>query len=107
MGPLYRASLNKFYFDEIFWAILVAPLRGVAGLAFELVRSKRHRFDCRRRCQSAALVEWGADRFPKRGVPSYALVMWMGLLVCLVFYQLRSRISRTSLSMKIRCFQSC
>ena len=33
MGPLYQASLNKFYFDEIFWAILVAPLRGLAWLS--------------------------------------------------------------------------
>src|SRR6185503_11918571 len=33
MGPLYPASLNKFYLDEIFWAILVAPLRFAAWFA--------------------------------------------------------------------------
>ena len=33
MGPLYDASLNKFYFDEIFSAIIVAPLRALAWLS--------------------------------------------------------------------------
>ncbi len=39
LRPLYVASLNKFYFDEIFWAILVAPLRGLAWLSSWFDRS--------------------------------------------------------------------
>ena len=31
--PVYGASLNKFYFDEIYWAVMVAPLRGLAWLS--------------------------------------------------------------------------
>src|SRR4051812_3675276 len=32
-GPLYNLSLHKFYFDEIYTALIVAPLRGLAGLS--------------------------------------------------------------------------
>ena len=32
-GPLYKLSLNKFYFDEIYTALIVAPLRGLAWLS--------------------------------------------------------------------------
>ncbi len=84
LGPLYRASLNKFYFDEIFWGILVAPLRALAWLSSWFDKSVID-----------SIVD-GVARVPRwfSGVPmwfqngrlsSYALVMWMGLLVCLVF----------------------
>ena len=33
LGPLYRASLNKLYFDEIYAAMLVTPLRILAWLS--------------------------------------------------------------------------
>src|SRR4051812_19737972 len=32
-GPIYNLSLNKFYLDEIYAAIIVAPLRGLAGFS--------------------------------------------------------------------------
>ena len=30
LGPLYRLSLGKFYFDEVYYAVIVLPLRGLA-----------------------------------------------------------------------------
>ena len=85
MGPLYDASLNKFYFDEIFWAMLVAPLRGV-GVAFELVRSRHDRLDRGRRGAGCRVCSSGVPLWLHNGrVPSYALVMWAGLLVCVLF----------------------
>ena len=83
-GPLYQASLNKFYFDEIFWAILVAPLRGLAWFR-QLVRSQRYRFDCRWLGDGAAHVQLVSMMFQSGRMPSYALMMWFGLLVCVLF----------------------
>jgi NADH-quinone oxidoreductase subunit L len=84
MGPLYRASLNKFYFDEIFWTILVAPLRGLSWFSSWFDRGIID-----------SIVD-GAARIPRLigavpmwfqngRVPSYALVMWFGMLVCVLF----------------------
>jgi NADH-quinone oxidoreductase subunit L len=84
MGPLYRASLNKFYFDEIFWAIIVAPLRALAWLSSWFDRSVIDSI-----VDGIALVPRLFSSVPlifQNGrLPSYALVMWIGLLVCLVF----------------------
>jgi NADH-quinone oxidoreductase subunit L len=80
VDPLYSLSLHKFYFDELFWGILVAPLRFAAWLA--------------------SVADWLLDRcvdlvgkIPKTisAVPlplhngllaSYAAVMWVGVAVC-------------------------
>jgi NADH-quinone oxidoreductase subunit L len=82
--PLYLASLNKFYFDEIYWAIIVAPLRGLAWFSSWFDRNVIDSI-----VDGVALVpRWfsGAPVWFQNGrLPSYALVMWFGLLVCLVF----------------------
>jgi NADH:ubiquinone oxidoreductase subunit 5 (subunit L)/multisubunit Na+/H+ antiporter MnhA subunit len=83
-GPLYNLSLNKFYIDEIYTALIVAPLRGIAGFSnwFDA-----HIID--------PIVD-GIGYMPRifsevplwmhNGlVPSYALIMWLGLLACLLF----------------------
>jgi NADH-quinone oxidoreductase subunit L len=84
MGPLYRASLNKFYLDEIFWAILVAPLRFIAWFASWFDRAVIDSV-----VDGAARVPRGISMLPmflQNGrVPSYALMMWFGMLVCVVF----------------------
>jgi NADH-quinone oxidoreductase subunit L len=82
--PLYAASANKFFFDEVYRTALVAPLRGLAWLSYW--------FDRRvidplvdivgmmpRLVSSVPLV------FHNGVVPSYALVMWTGLIVCVLF----------------------
>jgi len=84
MGPLYRASLNKFYFDEIFWAILVAPLRALAWIASWFDRSVIDSI-VDGVAKIPRLFSWIPTVFQGGRVPSYALVMWVGLLVCLVF----------------------
>jgi NADH-quinone oxidoreductase subunit L len=83
LGPLYRASFNKLFFDELYAALVVAPLRGLAWLCFW--------FDRRvidptvdmvgmlpRLVSSVPLV------FHNGLVPAYALVMWTGLIVCML-----------------------
>jgi NADH:ubiquinone oxidoreductase subunit 5 (subunit L)/multisubunit Na+/H+ antiporter MnhA subunit len=84
LGPLYLASLNKFYFDEIYAAIFVNPLRTLAWLSdwFD-----RHVIDplvdivgmIPRLISSVPRV------FHNGLVPSYALVMWLGAVVCMLF----------------------
>jgi NADH-quinone oxidoreductase subunit L len=82
--PLYLASANKFFFDEIYWMVLVAPLRGLAWLSYW--------FDRRvidplvdivgmlpRLVSSVPMV------FHNGLVPSYAVVMWTGLIVFVLF----------------------
>jgi NADH-quinone oxidoreductase subunit L len=84
MGPLYRASLNKLYFDEIFWSILVAPLRGLAWFS-----SWFDRFVIDSLVDGVAMIPRFFSWFPmwvQNGrLPGYALVMWLGLLVCVLF----------------------
>ena len=79
LDPLYSLSLHKFYLDELFWGLLVAPLRFAAWLASIADR----------------LIDWLVDfagRIPRTVsavplplhnglVPSYALVMWAGVAV--------------------------
>ncbi len=83
-SPLYKLSLNKFYFDEIFNGILVAPLRGLSWLSNWV---DWHIIDPI--VDGLALVPRALSGVPKwmqNGlVPSYALIMWLGLLVCVLF----------------------
>jgi NADH-quinone oxidoreductase subunit L len=82
--PLYQASLNKFYFDELYGALIVSPMRGLAWLS--------DWFDRRiidPAVDAIATIPRGISRMPRwlhNGlVPSYALVMWAGLIVCVWF----------------------
>jgi NADH-quinone oxidoreductase subunit L len=83
MGPLYTASLNKFYFDEIFWAILVAPLRGLAWLSSWFDRGVIDSI-VDGLAQVPRLFSNVPMWFQSGRLPSYALVMWLGVLVCLL-----------------------
>jgi NADH-quinone oxidoreductase subunit L len=84
LGPLYRASLNKLYFDEIYLAILVMPLRMLAWLAdwFD-------RWIIDPLVDAVGLLPRLLSAVPRvfhNGlIPSYALVMWIGALVCMLF----------------------
>jgi NADH-quinone oxidoreductase subunit L len=83
-GPLYTLSLNKFYFDEIYTALIVAPLRGVAGLSNWFDQNIIDPI-----VDGLALVPRALSGVPlwmHNGlVPSYALIMWLGLLACILF----------------------
>jgi NADH-quinone oxidoreductase subunit L len=84
LRPLYVLSVNKFFFDEIYGALLVAPLRGLAQVATGI---DKNFID--------GLID-GLGRLPQllsavprrvhNGlVPSYALVMFVGVLVGVVY----------------------
>jgi NADH-quinone oxidoreductase subunit L len=81
--PLYAASESKFFLDEIYRAGLVAPLRGLAWLSYWL---DRHVID--RLVDVVGLVPRLVSSIPlvfHNGlVPSYAMVMWTGLIVCVL-----------------------
>jgi NADH-quinone oxidoreductase subunit L len=83
-GPLYNLSLNKFYFDEIYTALIVAPLRGMAGLSNWIDQNIIDPI-----VDGFALVPRALSGVPlwmHNGlVPSYALIMWLGLLACVLF----------------------
>jgi NADH-quinone oxidoreductase subunit L len=83
-GPLYNLSLNKFYFDEIYTALIVAPLRGLARLSNWTDQNIIDPI-----VDSLALVPRALSGVPLRMhnglVPSYALIMWLGLLTCVLF----------------------
>jgi NADH-quinone oxidoreductase subunit L len=80
LRPLYLVSLNKFYLDEILWALVVAPLRGLArisaildvrlidGIVDSVGRFPRLLSDIPRRLHNGL-------------VPAYAMVMWIGVVV--------------------------
>jgi len=83
LDPIYALSLNKFYLDEIYGAILVAPTRGLAWLSalFDLAVIDR-------------IVD-GVGKIPRlvsrvlvpiqNGlVSTYALVMLSGAVVCVL-----------------------
>jgi NADH-quinone oxidoreductase subunit L len=84
LGPLYKASLNKFYFDEIYSALLVMPLRGLAWLS-----SWIDRWVIDPMVDVVGMIPRLLSSVPRvfhNGlVPSYALVMWIGALVCMLF----------------------
>jgi NADH-quinone oxidoreductase subunit L len=83
-GPLYKLSLNKFYIDEIYTALIVAPLRGLAGLSNWIDQNIIDPI-----VDGVALVPRALSGVPlwmHNGlVPSYALIMWLGLLACVLF----------------------
>jgi NADH-quinone oxidoreductase subunit L len=83
-GPLYQLSLNKFYFDEIDTALIVAPMRGMAGLSNWIDQNIIDPI-----VDGFALVPRALSGVPlwmHNGlVPSYALIMWIGLLACVLF----------------------
>ena len=37
LGPLYRASINKYWIDEIYQAVIVRPLRFLGGVCYQVV----------------------------------------------------------------------
>jgi len=83
-GPLYNLSLNKFYIDEIYTAIVVAPLRGIASLSSwfdaNVIDPIVDGFAFVPRVLS------GVPLWMHNGlVPSYAMIMWLGVLACLLF----------------------
>jgi NADH-quinone oxidoreductase subunit L len=83
-GQLYRASLNKLYFDEIFMALVVMPLRMLAWLSAwfdnQVIDRLVDAFAAIARFLSR--VPW---RFHNGLVPTYAFVAWTGLLICMLF----------------------
>jgi NADH-quinone oxidoreductase subunit L len=83
-GPLYKLSLNKFYIDEIYTAVIVAPLRGLAGLSNWIDKNIIDPI-----VDGFALVPRALSGVPlwmHNGlVPSYALIMWIGVLACVLF----------------------
>jgi NADH-quinone oxidoreductase subunit L len=83
-GPLYKLSLNKFYFDEIYTALIVAPLRGLAGLSNWFDQNIIDPI-----VDGLGLVPRALSSVPlwmHNGlVPSYAMIMWLGLLACVLF----------------------
>jgi NADH-quinone oxidoreductase subunit L len=84
LGPLYKLSLNKFYLDEIYRAIFVTPLRTLAALSYWFDRTIIDpTVDLVGRIpRSLSLI----PRTLHNGlVPSYALVMWTGLILCVLF----------------------
>ena len=82
--PLYKLSLNKFYFDEIYTAMVVAPLRGLAAVCSWVDQNIIDSI-----VDGVALVPRAFSGVPLRLhnglVPSYALIMWIGLLACVLF----------------------
>ncbi len=84
MGPLYRASLNKFYFDEIYRAVLVTPLETLAWITDWFDRTIIDPT-----VDAVGKIPQGMSMVPRalhNGlVPSYALVMWTGLILCVLF----------------------
>jgi NADH-quinone oxidoreductase subunit L len=83
-GPLYNLSLNKFYFDEIYTALIVSPLRGLAGLSNWIDQNIIDPI-----VDGLALVPRALSGVPLRMhnglVPSYAMIMWLGVLACVLF----------------------
>jgi NADH-quinone oxidoreductase subunit L len=83
-GPLYNLSLNKFYIDEIYTALIVTPLHGLAGLSNWFDQNIIDPI-----VDFIALVPRALSGVPlwmHNGlVPSYAMIMWLGLLACVLF----------------------
>jgi len=84
LGPLYRLSLNKFYLDEIFHAVLITPLRSLAWISYWFDRTIIDPT-----VDAVGKIPQGLSIVPRTVhnglVPSYALVMWTGLILCVLF----------------------
>jgi NADH-quinone oxidoreductase subunit L len=83
LQSLYELSLHKFYLDELFYAVLVAPLR---WLAHGCVWFDNNVIDRAVDLVGAVprLLSVAPRRLQEGVVPSYALMMWVGLLACLL-----------------------
>jgi NADH-quinone oxidoreductase subunit L len=83
LDPLYTLSLNKFYLDEIFVWLLVAPLRGLAWLSYWFDRTVVDRI-----VDGVGMVPVVLSRVPvfvHNGlVSTYALVMLGGAVACVL-----------------------
>jgi NADH-quinone oxidoreductase subunit L len=81
--PLYQLSLNKFYLDELFYAVLVAPFR---WLSYAAVWFDNNVIDRTVDLVGAVprLLSVAPRHLQEGVVPSYALMMWAGLLVMIV-----------------------
>ena len=83
-GPLYNLSLNKFYIDEIYTALIVTPLRGVANLSSwfdqHIIDPIVDGFAVLPRVFSTVPL-WMHNGL----VPSYAVIMWLGVLMSVLF----------------------
>ena len=83
LDPLYTLSLNKFYLDEIFYWILVAPLRGLAWLSYWFDRTVVDRI-----VDGVGMVPVVLSRVPvfvHNGlVSTYSLVMLGGAVACVL-----------------------
>jgi NADH-quinone oxidoreductase subunit L len=84
LGPLYKLSLNKFYFDELFKAVLVTPLRTLSAISYWFDRTVIDPT-----VDLVGRIPQGISALPRlvHGglVPSYALMMWTGLVLCVLF----------------------
>jgi NADH-quinone oxidoreductase subunit L len=84
LGPLYRLSLNKFYLDEIYGAVFVTPLKTLSIVSYWLDRTIIDPA-----VDLIGRVPQGLSMLPRAVhnglVPSYALVMWTGLVLCVLF----------------------
>jgi NADH-quinone oxidoreductase subunit L len=84
MEPLYQASLNKFYLDDIFWTLLVLPLRALAWVSDWVDRAIIDPL-----VDALAMIPRRLSAAPlwmhNGRVTTYALVMWAGLLLCVLF----------------------
>jgi NADH-quinone oxidoreductase subunit L len=83
LDPLYTLSLNKFYLDEIFLWLLVAPFRGLAWLSYWFDRAVVDRI-----VDGVGLVPVVLSRVPvfvHNGlVSTYSLVMLVGVVGCVL-----------------------
>jgi NADH-quinone oxidoreductase subunit L len=77
--PLYLLSLGKLYFDEIFWVLIVAPLRLLAKLATLIDVYVIDRIVDGFGSLPQRLSSW-PRRLHGGLVSSYALVMWIGVI---------------------------
>jgi NADH-quinone oxidoreductase subunit L len=84
LGPLYKASLNKLYFDEIYSAMFVTPLTTLAWLSDWFDRRVIDPL-----VDIVGLVPRLVSSVPRvlhNGLVSgYALLMWTGVLLCMLF----------------------
>jgi NADH-quinone oxidoreductase subunit L len=83
LDPLYALSLNKFYLDEIFHWIVIAPLRGLSWLAYAIDRNIIDPL-----VDAIGMAPTLISRIPvslQNGlVSSYAIVMLSGVIVCVL-----------------------
>jgi NADH-quinone oxidoreductase subunit L len=83
LGVFYTLSKNKFYFDEIYYALIVLPLEGLASL---LAGADKHGVDAAVTATATAPKLLGQAFRPMQNglVQFYALAMVLGLTVFLL-----------------------